>query len=448
MPPPRDDDAAESGRGNLRPTPRGRIRRVIRRVAFAPVVLCALSTAQTFIVDWRGGGHYQDLATAVASVPSGAVLRVRAGTYGAFTLAGKSLTILGDNAVVWAIGRDVVIGPTQQGHCVILDGLEIMPRPDDSAFHLRLRGLAGPTLLSNVRVGGAHPESVTFVDDCADLRLLDCQFTGDMGSRYARLEITNSTVQVGHCTITGTPSDRFGAGMPGLAARGSRVICVGSNVTGGAGSDAFVLTPPTGPGGAALQLTDSSLQLYGDGTTATGGRGGNVLLGHTGGGADGGPGLAMVRSTAVVLGRQPIGGVGGSGTTGNGRPGPPVAMDGGSGYAPRSEAGPGVRILDRPMLGGTVRWSLTGGSGDMGALLLGVEPASIASPVVSLGILTLHPIAVVGPFSIPAAGNLVLPVRVPLAWPVDAPLLLQLAVRPSAAHELWLSNPAVVIIRS
>ena len=61
-------------------------------------VLVGPLAAQTFIVDQNGGPgvHYQDLPRAVAAVPDGAVLRVRAGNYSTFVLANKGLSILGD----------------------------------------------------------------------------------------------------------------------------------------------------------------------------------------------------------------------------------------------------------------------------------------------------------------------------------------------------------------
>ena len=85
----------------------------------AVLALSALSVqAQQFVVDVHNGPgtHFTSLGAAVASVPSGALLRVRAGNYfEAVDLAGKSMTILGD------------------------PGAQVFP-PFSSAF--RIRGLA------------------------------------------------------------------------------------------------------------------------------------------------------------------------------------------------------------------------------------------------------------------------------------------------------------------
>jgi hypothetical protein len=64
---------------------------------FAMLLLTTLGTAQTYIVDAAGGtgSQFTSIAAAVATVPSGAVLQVRAGTYAPFSIVGKGLSILG-----------------------------------------------------------------------------------------------------------------------------------------------------------------------------------------------------------------------------------------------------------------------------------------------------------------------------------------------------------------
>lgn len=47
------------------------------------------------VVDPGGGGHYRDLQVAIDAVPSGAVIEVRGGVYGAVRIQSKSLTIYG-----------------------------------------------------------------------------------------------------------------------------------------------------------------------------------------------------------------------------------------------------------------------------------------------------------------------------------------------------------------
>ena len=65
----------------------------------ATLVLCfaAATPAQTFVVDAQmgPGASFPDIASAVAGVPDGASIEVRAGTYGNFTIDDKSLVVSG-----------------------------------------------------------------------------------------------------------------------------------------------------------------------------------------------------------------------------------------------------------------------------------------------------------------------------------------------------------------
>lgn len=62
------------------------------------VLLCSAAAAQTFVVDANNGpgASFTSIATAVAAVPDGAVLEVRAGAYDSFAIQNKSLTVLCD----------------------------------------------------------------------------------------------------------------------------------------------------------------------------------------------------------------------------------------------------------------------------------------------------------------------------------------------------------------
>ena len=62
------------------------------------LTIASLTPAQTFVVDVAGGpgSQFVDLPTAVATVPDGATLIVRSGTYVGVAIVQKSLTILAD----------------------------------------------------------------------------------------------------------------------------------------------------------------------------------------------------------------------------------------------------------------------------------------------------------------------------------------------------------------
>ena len=66
-------------------------------------LLAAAVPAQTFVVDANNGPgtNFTTIGAAIAAVPDGAVLRVRAGHYveSSLVIRGKSLAILGDGGV-------------------------------------------------------------------------------------------------------------------------------------------------------------------------------------------------------------------------------------------------------------------------------------------------------------------------------------------------------------
>ncbi len=73
----------------------------MRRLLLA-LACCAAPPAQVFIVDSANGpgANFTSIAGAIAGVPDGAILQVRAGTYSEFVVTDKSLTILGEPGVV------------------------------------------------------------------------------------------------------------------------------------------------------------------------------------------------------------------------------------------------------------------------------------------------------------------------------------------------------------
>jgi hypothetical protein len=84
----------------------------------------SLLAAQTFVVDAANGpgAHFTDIAAAVAVVPDGAVLVVRPGTYGAFAIVNRGVTILGEPGARMADACSV--SGTAAGQSVTLRGLD------------------------------------------------------------------------------------------------------------------------------------------------------------------------------------------------------------------------------------------------------------------------------------------------------------------------------------
>src|SRR5438034_950480 len=77
------------------------------------LLLASISPAQTYVVAAGGGGQFTDLPAAIAAVPSGSTLHVKAGSYSAFTVQGMTLTILaetpGSATILVASAQPVVV---------------------------------------------------------------------------------------------------------------------------------------------------------------------------------------------------------------------------------------------------------------------------------------------------------------------------------------------------
>jgi len=141
------------------------------------VVLLASFTsaalAQTFIVDAANGPgtNFTDIAAAVAAVPDGAVLEVRAGNYASFTIAGKGLSVLFDYL---AIAADVVVTASLPHQVVLLRGLQM------SSGVVSLANCQGMVLLDEcVGIGGT---GLTLqATGCDQLYATQCRIGGPGG---------------------------------------------------------------------------------------------------------------------------------------------------------------------------------------------------------------------------------------------------------------------------
>ncbi len=152
----------------------------------------ALAPAQTFIVDAAGGpgSHFTDLPAAIAAVPDGAVLDVRQGGYSAFTIANKSLSIVGNSITV---GGASTVGPLGAHQTVEMQGVLFQTGT------LTLSACAGPVVLRTVRT--AHMATTSFVvADCAHVQAQFCTFGGMQLTRSLLSQVYGSIVRVGGTT--------------------------------------------------------------------------------------------------------------------------------------------------------------------------------------------------------------------------------------------------------
>jgi len=413
--------------------------------------------AQTFVVDANGGGHFTDLPQAVAAVPSGAVLHVRPGTYSTFTVASKSLTILGDDrdtVIVDLSGPDVVLGPTAASDRILLHNLNLS-NTGLGAASLRIADAAGQVVLHRVRLGTTT--GVFFLVDqhlgvvrSRNVHLSHCEFPALPvgGDGIGRIDVVDSWIALTDCSIRGNLCSALSSlpGNAGLSLRNSVAFCVGSTIVGGTGYPAAGCSLPSlGPtaGGPGARLVAGSV-LHAATCTITGGTGGSGIACRPAGAA-GGTGATVASSTLRAVESSLNGGAGGSV---GGAPGLPYRDLGGATFDFPSTPGPHATLVGTPAPGVTVTCSLQARAGDLAVLALGYDQVILPLPgLVTTGAVLVLPALVLGPFPVPPAGVLDVPLPLPLSWPLDQWLPFQFVAGPPALTELWAANAVGILAR-
>src|SRR4051812_36571211 len=132
---------------------------------FASFALAAASRADVLVVDASGGGQYVQISAAVAAASSGDTLLVKSGTYSAFTIDGKSLSVVADSGASVVVDGSMGIKNLTAAQTVVLAGLTSSHASSSSSSF-------DPTF----GVG-------LFVSACqGQVRAQGCQFEGRFGS--------------------------------------------------------------------------------------------------------------------------------------------------------------------------------------------------------------------------------------------------------------------------
>jgi hypothetical protein len=207
-------------------------------IAVVGFTACSALSAQTYVVSSAGGGGFTDLPQAIAAVPDGATLHVRAGTYSDFTIQGKSLTILAETpgtATVAMQNQVLVAGltPTQHVH---VSGLVFTRSVLLPSQWFTIQGCAGGVVLDRIKTSGV----VLFrIGQCSDVHLLACTIP-DPGVILPspRLRILGSNVEIADSTITSSWNNTYTSVPVDEAVnvdQGSMLTIVGSVLVGGSG---------------------------------------------------------------------------------------------------------------------------------------------------------------------------------------------------------------------
>ncbi len=385
------------------------------------------------VVDAAGGGAFLDLPAAIAAATAGDTLLVRSGSYSAFVLDGKALSIVGDAGATVVCGTSSIVRLVPQGQVALLQNLQLRSVPGTGSDHLQGLGLT---------------------DNTGAVRIEACVLRSGSLSRTPGLFVRNSVnVLVRDSDLRGG-NGQFATPVPEVAGHGadawnSSVAAYGSTFTGGDGGSGFGLFG--GTGGAGWRLVGGGLRV--ERGAFRGGNGGESTDCSFGIGGSGGPGLRIEPpwTAPVVEARESTfsGGAYGMHACGyTGNPGPPISAGTGS-YttAPgptRTLAAPSpVRDLS------TVAFSMGGVPGEIAYLMVSARDTRETSAVYT-GVLFAAPAYLlrVAVGTVPASGTLT------YAWPIPDELVPDhlslvltaqvLFAAPSGA--LTLSNPLTLVV--
>lgn len=247
----------------------------------AALPLAAPTAGDLLVVDAANGPgtDYTAIQPAVDAALPGDLLRVLPGTYAAFVLDGKGLSIVGDldaGAVHVVDGPAVEVRNVPPGQTALLQGLVL-----DTHEGTRFTDNFGPVILSD-STSIARPESVFFpqfdsgpgleIRDCAEVWLEEVDVVGAEG--YASildtpaslgLNVISSVAFVYDATITGGDGQDSCIGKIGAdALRGASSALTFRNVTlhGGAAGECATNPDANGIPGIGGALVDTTLFAY------------------------------------------------------------------------------------------------------------------------------------------------------------------------------------------
>lgn len=309
------------------------------RAITLPLTLAVAASAQTFVVDAANGPgtNYTSIAAAIAAVPDGAVLLVRAGTYGGFRISGKGLHVLGEPATVVqdAAAATIEVDSLAANQTVVLRGLDVS-NPFGPA-QILCHDCAGAVV-----VDGCRADNNTTAAG-GGLVAMACEQVHVRGCRLLSGVLSLSSLESRGSNTSVTGSDISSVFASAVLVAGGRVEISACDVTG------FGVSP-------VILMTSGELTVRGNTTIA-----GSIFTGFFAR-AINGAGSARVDPN----------------TTLTNVPNPPY----GPGIAVQSVAMPWLRAT-RGALGGSSTIELFGPAGGVGALLVGFPGQPVPLPGVA-----------------------------------------------------------------
>ena len=232
------------------------------------VAVAAPLAAQTFVVDGNGGpgANFTTISAAVAAVPDGSVLRVRAGNYlESVLIAGKSLTIVTDSAASIEAPTGLpalhVVG-LGAGQTFVVRGMDV--RGTAQAGEIRVEFNQGLVMIDSIPNATWPPPRRLQARFNDSLLVARCQITDGLVLDNCRavfdscllndVSLVGGDLQLSSCQTSG----RYGGlqpGGPALILQGGSVRALGGSVRGG--QSLFGALGPAVLGSGVLRLSPS-----------------------------------------------------------------------------------------------------------------------------------------------------------------------------------------------
>ena len=407
----------------------------------APLALPA--RADVLVVDWQSPTAYPNAQAAIDAAVSGDVILMRSGSP-TFTLAGKSLTLIGEP------GTGAGAGSEQPGGNVMGEtGIHSVVRDIGPGGVVVLRGL----VLTGLEV--TDVQGTVWVEDCT------------IGVISPAMRATScARLVVAHSTLTG-PNGFVDAGGyfwasvgGGLELIDTQAVVADSVLSGGDGKGfGFTQVGPSinESGGDGLRLSGGSLSLQGCTLSGgDGGVGGSWMTGFCTNGGNGGAGLRVLGGGQVsLLDCSATGGAGAPGPAvggcmfGQGQDGvdgqPVDVLSGGALELPGTAAG--LQVASPVREGESVQMVVDGPPGAFATLLLSSAPGLAPVGKVVGPITVALPTLLIPLGAIPAGGSLAVHAHLPNlpASLLSIEAFLQAVIAGPSPAPLQSSSPSVLV---
>ncbi len=292
------------------------------------VLLATPSSAAILTVGPPGSGaQFEQINAAIAAAQPNDTILVQPGTYAPF-LVDKPVRVIGDGTgdviVQTAISTGITVDAIGPGEEVVLSGLEVQATPvcSGTIASILVRASAGTVVLHDVLVD--HPASqvglLVLGSDRVLLlssRILDAGLDCT-GMGLGAVTAASSELWIADSEISGLqPFSPFGIPLPGrhgVEVADSTLHVWRSKIRGGDAEPGFTSSSITPDGGAGIDATDSTVNLYGGSVDdEIRGGDGDVSLSLVVG--EGGPGVALQAGSSARIQQDltVVGGLDGNG---------------------------------------------------------------------------------------------------------------------------------------